>query len=246
MGRQTYAEIDGDLSRILPIGSHHAGKKERDPENRLISRGPRFRMDAEMIRDQALAASGLLVPKIGGPSVKPYQPKGLWEVVTMNGEVYKPDKGEALYRRSLYTYWKKLAPNPELTVFDAPSREACTVRRERTNTPLQALLVENDPQYVEAARHLALRAMASGTDPSVRLDYLSEHLLARPLEDREKAVFLKSLSRFSDAYAKKPDAATKLLKVGDSPPDTSVPFPEQAAWTMVASEFLNLDETLNK
>ncbi len=223
-----------------------AAKEEADPENRLVSRGPRFRMDAEMIRDQALAASGLLVPKIGGPSVKPYQPKGLWEVVSMSKETYVPDKGDNLYRRSLYTYWKRLAPNPELSTLDMPSREVCTFRRERTDTPLQALLLENDPQYIEAARHLALRAISSAGDPAARLDYMSERLLARPLDEREKAVFLKSVTEFTDSYSKKPDAALELVKVGDSPPDTKVPAPEQAAWTMVASEFLNLDETLNK
>lgn len=222
-------------------------KRDADPENRLVSRGPRFRLDAEMIRDQALAASGLLVPKIGGPSVKPYQPKGIWEVVSMTpGETYKADTGENLYRRSLYTYWKRLATNPDLATFDVPTRETCTVRRERTNTPLQALVVENDPQYVEAARHLALHAITAAGDPAARLDYMSERLLARPLDDREKAVFLKSVNQFSDAFAKKPDDAAQLLKVGDSPVDASVPAPEQAAWTMVASQFLNLDETLNK
>ncbi len=221
-------------------------KHDQDPENRLVSHGPRFRMDAEMIRDQALAASGLLVPKIGGPSVKPYQPKGIWEVVSMTNETYVPDKGENNYRRSMYTYWKRLAPNPDLATLDVPTRETCTVRRDRTNTPLQALLVENDPQYVEAARNLAAHAISAASDPAARLDYMSERLLARPLDDREKQIFMKSLSRFSDAYTKKPDSAAQLLKVGDSPVDASIPAPEQAAWTMVASQFINLDETLNK
>ena len=221
-------------------------KREADPENRFVSRGPRFRMDAETIRDQALAVSGLLVPTVGGPSVKPYQPDGLWEVVSMTKEAYKRDSGAALFRRSMYTYLKRLAPNPQLTTFDTPSRELCTVRRDRTNTPLQALAVENDPQYVEAARHLALRAISATPDPTGRLDYMSERLLARPLDDREKGILLKSVARFSDAYAKKPDAAAQLIKVGETPANFKVPAPEQAAWTMVASQFLNLDETLNK
>ena len=221
-------------------------KREKDPENRLVSRGPRYRMDAEMIRDQALAASGLLVPTIGGPSVKPYQPDGLWEVVSMTKESYKQGSGDDLHRRSMYTYWKRLAPNPELATFDTPSRETCTVRRDRTDTPLQALVVENDPQYVEAARHLALNAISAAGDPAGRLDYMSERLLARPLDDREKSVLLHSLAQFTDAYTKKPEAAAKLIKVGDTPPAATVPAPEQAAWTMVANQFLNLDETLNK
>ncbi len=221
-------------------------KREKDPENRLVSRGPRYRMDGEVIRDQALAASGLLVPTIGGPSVKPYQPDGLWEVVSMTKESYKRDSGDALHRRSMYTYWKRLAPNPELATFDTPTRETCTVRRDRTDTPLQALVVENDPQYVEAARHLAANAIAATPDPVGRLDYMSERLLARPLEPREKDILLRSLARFNDAYTKKPEDAARLIKVGDTPPDSRAPAPEQAAWTMVANQFLNLDETLNK
>ena len=221
-------------------------KREKDPENRLVSRGPRYRMDGEVIRDQALAVSGLLVPTIGGPSVKPYQPDGLWEVVSMTKESYKRGSGDDLHRRSMYTYWKRLAPNPELATFDTPSRETCTVRRDRTDTPLQALVVENDPQYVEAARHLAVNAIAATPDAAGRLDYMSERLLARPLEAREKDILLRSLEKFSDDYAKKPDDAARLIKVGETPPDTRVPAPEQAAWTMVANQFLNLDETLNK
>ena len=224
-----------------------AEKLEKDPENRLISRGPRFRLDAEAIRDQALAVSGLLDPEIGGPSVKPYQPPGLWEVVSMTNESYKQDTGKGLYRRSMYSYLKRLAPQPQLTTFDAPTREVCTVRRERTDTPLQALAMENDPQYVEAARQLAVNAIEkAGKDPSKRLDYMSERLLARPLADKEESVLLKNLAFFNDTYAKKPEAAAKLIRTGDSAPNTAIPAPEQAAWTMVASEFLNLDETLNK
>jgi hypothetical protein len=221
-------------------------KLDKDPENRLISRGPRFRLDAEAIRDEALAASGLLNPQIGGPSVKPYQPPGLWEVVSMSNEVYKQDTGPALYRRSMYTYLKRLAPQPQLTTFDAPTREICTVRRERTDTPLQALAMENDPQYMEAARHLAVNAIQSAADPTKRLDYISERLLARPLAQDEQSLLLKSLTEFNQTYARQPDAAAKVIKIGDSPANTTIPAPEQAAWTMVASEFLNLDETLNK
>src|SRR5207302_7374774 len=137
-------------------------KLEKDPADRLISRGPRFRMDAEMLRDYALACSGLLVRKIGGPSVRPYQPDGVWEAVAMIGSDtrdYKRDSGPSLYRRSLYTFWKRAAPPASMEIFNAPSRETCTVRRDRTNTPLQALVTLNDPQLVEAARHLGQKPL---------------------------------------------------------------------------------------
>src|SRR5690606_32389568 len=137
-------------------------KLEKDPQNRLLSRGPRFRMDAEEVRDYALAASGLLAPRIGGPSVRPYQPEGIWEAVAMDGSntrFYKQDQGEGLYRRSMYTFWKRSAPPPSMEIFNAPTRENCTVYRERTNTPLQALVTMNDPQYFEAARVLAERSL---------------------------------------------------------------------------------------
>ncbi len=140
-------------------------KLQMDPENRLLSRGPRFRMDAEMVRDYALSASGLLSTQIGGPSVKPYQPPGVWEAVAMigsNTRDYRRDEGENLYRRSLYTFWKRSAPPASMEMFNAPSRETCTVRRERTNTPLQALVTLNDPQFVEAARVLAEQALRKG------------------------------------------------------------------------------------
>jgi hypothetical protein len=158
-------------------------KLEKDPQNRLLSRGPRFRMDAEMIRDCALTASGLLAPRIGGPSAKPYQPDGVWEAVAMigsNTRDYRRDNGANLYRRSLYTFWKRAAPPASMEIFNAPSRETCTVRRERTNTPLQALVTLNDPQFVEAARYLAQRALKEGGDKvEGRLDFLARRLLAR-------------------------------------------------------------------
>src|SRR5262249_27468077 len=151
--------------------------------NRLLSRGPRFRMDAEMVRDYALAAGGLLVRKLGGPSVKPYQPDGVWEAVAMigsNTRDYKRDTGEGLYRRSLYTFWKRSAPPALMDVFNAPSRETCAVRRERTDTPLQALATLNDVQFVEAARHLAETALKEGGDAAdERIDFIARRLLAR-------------------------------------------------------------------
>src|SRR5581483_3643705 len=167
-------------------------KLEKDADNRLLSRGPRFRMDAEMVRDYALAASGLLSPKIGGPSVKTYQPDGVWEAVAMigsNTRDYKRDSGESLYRRSLYTFWKRAAPPASLEIFNAPSREACTVRRERTDTPLQALVTLNDPQFIEAARNLAEHALKKGgPGEKERLDFMAERLLARPLRPAERKI----------------------------------------------------------
>src|SRR5439155_18094354 len=172
-------------------------KLEKDPQNRLCSRGPRFRMDAEMVRDYALAASGLLIEKIGGPTVKPYQPDGVWEAVAMpesNTRYYRQDHGEALYRRSLYTFWKRAAPPATMDLFNAPSREVCTVRRERTDTPLQALATLNDPQLVEAARHLAEEALTRGGEKcESRLDYVANRLLARSLRQEEIEVLREGL-----------------------------------------------------
>jgi hypothetical protein len=222
---------------------------EADPENRLVSRGPRYRLDAEVIRDQALATSDLLVSTIGGPSVKPYQPPGLWQAVAMpesNTKVYTQDNGDALYRRSLYTFWKRSSPPPSLETFNAPSRETCVVRRDRTDTPLQALAVMNDPQYMEAARHLAANAIRhGGNDENATLDYMANLLLARPLAPAEEQVLLGSFNQFLSTYEKNPHAAEALLKIGASPQPADAPAPEQAAWTMVASQFFNLDETLN-
>ncbi len=222
----------------------------RDPENRLLARGPRFRMDAEMVRDYALAASGLLSPKIGGPSVRPYQPPGVWEAVAMpesNTRTYKPDTGEALYRRSLYTFWKRSAPPASLEVFNAPSREACAIGRERTNTPLQALVTLNDPQYVEAARNLAQAALkAAPDDPKATLDFLARRVLCRPLRPTEAPILEASHTALLAHYAQAPSDTTALLSVGESKADPALPPSQLAAWTMVASQLLNLDETLNK
>jgi hypothetical protein len=224
-------------------------KLERDPDNRLLSRGPRFRMDAEMVRDYALAASGILSEKIGGPSVRPYQPPGVWEAVAMIGSDtrdYKQDSGESLYRRSLYTFWKRSAPPASMEIFNAPSREHCTMLRERTNTPLQALVTLNDPQFVEAARHLATHAVKANNDTQVRINFIAERLLARPLTTREHEIVQSSAQRFAAHYAAHHDEAAKLIDVGDSPADDSIPPAELAAWTMVANQLMNLDEVLNK
>lgn len=225
-------------------------KIEHDRDNRLLSRGPRYRMDAEMLRDYALAASGLLVPKIGGPSVKPYQPPKVWETVAMdvsNTRFYKQDTGDALYRRSLYTFWKRSAPPPSMDIFDAPSREECVVRRERTDTPLQALVTMNDPQFVEAARVLAQNALLSARGNVDReVGYMANQLLARNFNGKERAIVLQSYRDYLTYYQSDPADAEKLVSVGESKPAPSLPAPQLAAMTMVANEMMNLDEVLVK
>ena len=225
-------------------------KVDKDPENRLLSRGPRFRMSGEMIRDYALAASGLLVRKIGGPSVKPYQPEGVWESVAMpssNTRRYKQDSGDKIYRRSMYTFWKRAAPPASMSIFNAPTREHSTVRRERTNTPLQALVTMNDTQFVEASRHLAQKAMReAGDDFDRRLDYMTARLLARNFVQKERTVARRAYDGFASYYSEHGKDAKKLLSTGDSQPDEALSATESAALTMLASLMMNLDEVLNK
>lgn len=223
-------------------------KLEKDPDNRLLSRGPRFRLDAEAIRDTALAASGLLVEKVGGPSVKPYQPEGIWEAVAMLGSdtrFYKRDSGDALYRRSLYTFWKRTAPPALLEIFNAPSREVCTVRRERTNTPLQALATMNDVTFVEAARVLAARALTE-PDLEARFQFMALRLMSRRLEPRELEILRDSWQAFLRHYDSNLEDARKLISLGESKPPENVSPAELAALTMVANQLMNLDEVLNK
>ena len=207
-------------------------------------------MDAEMVRDYALAASGLLEPKIGGPSVKPYQPEGIWEAVAMTGSntrFYHQEHGAALYRRSLYTFWKRSAPPAAMELFGAPTRENCSVRRERTNTPLQALVVMNDPQFVEAARHLAERALSiSGGDVNREMDFITGHLLSRPFSPKERQICLQAYDDYLKHFEANPDEANKLLSVGESKHDDHLVAIQTAALTMVANQVMNLDEGLNK
>lgn len=224
-------------------------KVEKDPSNKWLSRGPRFRMDAEMVRDNALAVSGLLVRKIGGPSVKPYQPEGVWEAVAMdvsNTRNYVADKGDKLYRRGIYTFWKRAAPPASLDIFNAPNRETCTVKRERTNTPLQALVTLNDIQFVEAARHLATHAIKAGKTNDERLEYIAQRLLSRSFKADEKKIVSASLNELSVFYQKNEADAKKLIGVGESKADASLPAQELASWTMLCNELMNLDEVLNK
>ena len=221
----------------------------RDPQNRLLARGPRFRLDAEEIRDNALFVSGLLVETMGGRSVRPYQPPGIWEAVaytTSNTAKFAADHGDSLYRRSVYTFWKRTAAPPYLTVFDAPSREKYCTRRETTDTPLQALVTMNDPQYVEAARHLGARMMTSHPDPAHRLDYGFRLVTARHPTSYERDILKTTLEKYVRQYHQDAAAAGKLLAVGDSPNDPKLNPSELAAYTMVGSLLLNLDEVLNK
>ena len=224
-------------------------KLEKDEDNRLLSRGPRFRMDAEMIRDNALAASGLLVRTIGGPSVKPYQPPGVWEAVAMigsNTRNYQRDNGEDLYRRSMYTFWKRSAPPASMDVLNAPNRETCTVRRERTNTPIQALVTLNDVQFVEAARVLAGKALAASADTDARIDFVSMRLLARSFRPEERGIVRDSLMALLAEYKANPAAAKELIAFGESKADAALDPAELAAWTMLVNQVMNLDEVLNK
>jgi hypothetical protein len=225
-------------------------KVKKDPDNRLLAHGPRYRMDGEMVRDYALAVSGLLTPSIGGPSVKPYQPSGVWETVAMEGSntrFYKPDSGDKLYRRSLYTFWKRSAPPPSMELFNASTRESCIVRRERTDTPLQALVTMNDPQFVEAARRLAANAeLASHGKIDRAINFIGSRLIARSFEPKEREILESEYRDYLSYYAAHPDDARKLISVGDSKPNAKINPAKFAALTMVANQVMNLDEVLNK
>ena len=220
-------------------------KLEKDPDNRLLARGPRLRLSAETIRDQALAIAGLLHEEIGGPSVKPYQPAGLWTELS-NWKAYRHGKGEELYRRSLYTFWKRTIAPPSMLAFDAAPRESCVVRDVRTNTPLQALDLMNDVAYLEAARMLAERMMKSAADTPARLAQGFRLATARRPNEAEAQVLLASLNRFLDRYETSPDDAVAYLRSGEHPRDESLPAAEHAAYAAVASLILNLDEVITK
>jgi hypothetical protein len=227
--------------------SSHVSKalQDRDPENRLLARGPRFRLSAEAIRDQALAVSGLLVEKLGGPSVKPYQPAGLWEELTHTAK-YQQSHGEDLYRRSLYVYWRRTVPPPGMSAFDASSREMCTVRQVRTNTPLQALTLLNDPTYVEAARNLGERMLRERSTPDEQIALAFRLATSRTATTDELSVLRRGYDRHLANFRKEPAAAEKLLTVGESPVDEALDRCQLAACTMVASVILNLDEVVTK
>jgi hypothetical protein len=204
-----------------------------------------------MVRDNALSISGLLTLTVGGPSLYPYQPKGLWEELAFgdvfSGQAYAPGTGPDLYRRSMYTVWKRTVPPPSLTTFDAPDREKCSARRARTNTPLQALVLMNDPTYVEAARALAQRTlMQAASDPASRLRFAFRLAMARPPDARELKILEEAARKQLADYRQDRSAASSLLHVGESPVDARFDIAELAAWTTVASMILNLDETITK
>ncbi len=219
---------------------------DRDPENRLLARGPRLRLSAEMVRDNALALSGLLVEKIGGPSVKPFQPAGLWKSVT-GGRDYKRDRGESQYRRGLYVYWKRGAPYPSMVHFDASKRESCSVTRPLTTTPLQALTLLNDPVYVEASKMLGQRIrLEGGKDDAARLAWGFRHCTSRTASAEQLALLKKLLDDQKEHFAKEPEAAKKLLEVGDAAVDPKLDAAELAAWVSVANALLNLDAVIHR
>ncbi len=230
-------------------GQVSAEKLELDPNNILLSRGPRHRLDGEQLRDMALLVSGLLKQEVGGAPVRPYQPEGIWEAVAMpssNTRFYKQDSGDKLFRRSLYTIWKRTAPPPSMEIFNAPTREVFCVQREMTNTPLQALVLLNDPQFVEACRKLAWSSMNEASDFDQRLDRITRLLINRVLDADERATIRKSHGEFLAEFKDKPEDAKDFLSVGTIPIPEKADHAELAAWTLVASQILNLDETVTR
>ena len=216
-----------------------------DPENRLLSRGPRFRMPSWMLRDNALAASGILVPKIGGSPVNTYQPEGVWEEASFGKKRYSRDNGEKLYRRGLYTFWRRIIAPPAF--FDNSNRQTCTVKPFRTNTPLHALYMFNDVSFVEASRALAEMAMTTTKENDLdRLDFIFKRLLARSPIPSEQDIILKSLNRSRQSYTKDPGSASEFLSIGERPVNDKLDPIEHAAWTATSLAIMNLDEAVTK
>jgi hypothetical protein len=221
----------------------------KDPENRLLARGPRFRLPAEALRDQALAVSGVLVEKVGGPSVRPYMPPAVWDETSVYGDLrnYQADTGEGLYRRTLYTIWKRTAAPPSMLLFDSPTREICTVKRSRTNTPLQALALLNEVTYVEAARVLAQRMLAEGgATAEERIAWAFRRATGRAPRPEELQVLAGGLTKRLARYQQSPDEAQKLLAFGSARPDPKFAAAELAAYTTTANVLLNLDEVVTR
>ncbi|MBL67838.1 MAG: hypothetical protein CMO74_05210 [Verrucomicrobiales bacterium] len=246
--------IKGSIKQIVMSATYRQSSRLtrelylKDPGNVLLARGPRFRLQGEFVRDNALAVSGLLVDKVGGASVKPYQPPGLWNEVSLSGNVrFRQDTGEGLYRKSMYTYWKRSAPAPSMTIFDAPTREKCMVERPRTNTPLQALVTMNDPQFVEAARHLAERIMTEGGKTiQSRVQFGYRTVTARAPKPLAGKILASAFREELENFKKDPNKAKALLGVGDSKRNETLDAAEHAAWTIVASMLLNLDEVITR
>jgi hypothetical protein len=222
---------------------------ERDPQNELLARGPSYRLPAEMIRDNALVASGLLVDKVGGPSVKTYQPEGLWSKTHFSQLLtkYEPDEGDKLYRRSLYTFVRRTAPPPTMTVLDASDRSMCIVRRQRTSTPLQALLLLNEPQLLEASRLIAERAMREGGEAtSDQINYIFKLLTSRSLNEKEQPLLEELYQQEYDKYQQDQAGAQALLQTGEYPYDKTLELPKLAAMAVVTNIIMNYDEVYTK
>jgi hypothetical protein len=244
-------DVKATLKRMVMSATYQQASRvspalqERDPENRLLARGPRYRLPSYTLRDQALVLSGLLVEKVGGPPVKPYQPEGVWEDFSYGKITYQQDRGEALYRRSLYIFWRRsVAPT---MLFDTASRRVCMVQVARTNTPLQALTLLNDITYIEASRAFAERTLKQGgATPEARLTFAFQAATARAPHPAELAVLNRSLNRNLDHYRAQPEEAKRLIETGESKPDPALEAAELAAYTNVCSLILNLDEVLSK
>ncbi|MED5495219.1 MAG: DUF1553 domain-containing protein, partial [Verrucomicrobiota bacterium] len=255
-----FVEDGWDMQRLVTrILTSHAYRQssavtpallEKDPENRLLARGPRYRLDAEVLRDQVLSLSGLLVPTLGGRGVNPYQPPNIWEPVgfaSSNTRNYKQGKGDDLYRRSMYTFLKRTAPPPFMSSFDGPNREQSCAARGRSNTPMQALQLMNDVQHVEAARNLAQRILKKGGgDDAARVRWAWRVVTARQPEAGEAKIITDVLAGHRARFAKDADAAKKLIAFGESKADPKLAPVDLAAWTLVANLLLNLDEVVNK
>jgi hypothetical protein len=251
---------DSDSDQTAPRNSFHSRLGETppldlltlDPDNRLLARGPRFRLPAEFIRDSALKISGLLVDRLGGPSVNPYTPGDLWREISHYGstpataQTFVQDHGEKLYRRSLYTYWKRTVPPPNMVAFDAPNRETCVVARPSTTTPLQALVLLNDVQFVEASRAFAERIIAHSPDDANRLRWAFSETTSRLPTNEELAVLTHALQRERAHYAANESAAREYLANGESPRNEGIPIAEHAAWSQAAALLLNLSETVTR
>jgi hypothetical protein len=213
----------------------------------LLARQGRFRLDAEMVRDNALAVSGLLVDKIGGRSVRPYQPPGYWSHLNFPTREWQNDSGESLYRRGLYTHWQRQYLHPSLLAFDAPNREECTADRPRSNTPLQSLVLLNDPIYIESAREFATNILKNGGSADAdRIQYAFQRALSRHASEKELAILSKLLAEAMADYQAHPDAAKEILSVGAKPAPANVDSAQLAAWTNVARAILNLHETITR
>jgi hypothetical protein len=252
-----FRESGWDVKHMLRLMAHSAtyrqssqavpGHREIDPANVWLARQARFRLEAELVRDNALAISGLLTPRIGGPSVKPYQPEGYWSWLNFPVRDWMADHGEDQYRRGMYTWWQRTFLHPSLLAFDASTREECTVERPRSNTPLQALVLLNDPTYVEAARVFAQRIVADGgATTGERMNYALRRAVGRTPEAREAEVLALLWERHRAQFAAQPESAAALLRVGESPLPEGADAIELAAWTSVARVILNLHETVSR